>query len=160
MKIAVFFMIVFLLMTQLSTAGGLDVGTEAPNIVGRTMDGKLYRLSKDKAVPKVVNFFWYLCAPCKEEMPELASLEKKYPNIKFLAVHTEDIKKERVVGFLKEVGRVPSNIVLSNKRVKKQFKYLGLPHTIVLDSNNRVKLTLSGYTKANMAKLEKMLKTL
>ena len=56
------------------------VGEAAPNIFGRTLDNNLFRLS-DITNPVVVNFFWVECKPCVKEMPELAKLEKSYPNV-------------------------------------------------------------------------------
>ena len=154
---------IFILMLLLATpvyADGLKVGSKAPNIVGRTMVGKLYRLSKDVKKPKVINFFWVYCKPCKKEMPELAVLEKKYPNVKFISVHTEDMKKEKVEQFLKGLSGSPSHTILSNRSMKKQFKFMGLPHTVVLDADNTVRARISGYTEENMKKLEDALKRL
>ena len=135
------------------TGGGPAVGQPSPSILGRTLDDKYYRLKHDTGKPKVINFFWVNCIPCKKEMPELAILEKQYKGVKFISVHTEEEKTETVVKFLKALPGAPSNIVMTSGGVKEAFKYYGLPHTIVLDADNVVLMNLSGYTPENMNRL-------
>jgi thiol-disulfide isomerase/thioredoxin len=135
------------------TGGGPAVGQPSPSILGRMLDEKYYRLKQDTGKPKVINFFWVNCIPCKKEMPELAILEKQHKEVKFISVHTEDEKIETIVKFLKTLPGAPSNIVMTSGGVKEAFKYNGLPHTIVLDSDNVVLMNLSGYTPENMRRL-------
>lgn len=133
--------------------GGPKVGQVSPGILGRTLDDQYYRLKQDTGKPKVINFFWVNCIPCKKEMPELAVMEKQYKGVKFISVHTEDEKIETIVKFLKALPGAPSNIILTPGGTKEAFKYNGLPHTIVLDSDNVVLMNLSGYTRENMRRL-------
>lgn len=137
---------------------GPEVGQLAPNLIGRTLDDQSYRLKSDKGQPKVINFFWVQCKPCKLEMPELAKMEKQYPGVKFIAVHTQEEKPEAVMKFIQSLPAAPSNIVLTSGGVQENFKYLGLPHTLLLDAENIVLLNLSGYTPANMQRLEQALR--
>jgi len=139
---------------------GPPVGQPSPNIIGRTLDDAPYRLKADIGSTKVINFFWVNCKPCKEEMPELAQLEKQYPKIKFISVHTIKEPPESVVKFLKGLAGAPSNIVLTSGGMQEAFQYLGLPHTVVLDSNNVVLMNLVGYTPDNMKKLSDALKAM
>lgn len=132
---------------------GPEVGRPAPNIVGRTLDDKLYRLKSDTDSPKVINFFWVNCKPCKLEMPELAELEKQYPKVKFISVHSQEEKPENVAAFVQALPGAPSNIVLTSGGIKEAFRYLGLPHTVVLDRNNVVLMNFTGYTPENMERL-------
>lgn len=140
---------------------GLKVGEKAPNLIGHTLaDDRPYLLKRDMGEPKVINFFWVGCKPCREEMPELAELEKKYPEVKFISVHTQEEEPEKVRAFLRSLSGAPSNIVLTSGGVDQTFRYIGLPHTVVLDSKNVVQATYSGYTKNNMVKLQKILQKL
>lgn len=153
-----------LMMSLLSLAAfategtGPEVGQPSPNLIGRTPDDKPYRLKSDIGQAKVINFFWVNCKPCKEEMPELAKLEKQYPKIKFISVHTQKESPENVMMFIKALPSAPSNIVLTSGGIQDSFHYLGLPHTVVLDNNNIVLMNLVGYTPENMKKLSESLK--
>lgn len=141
-----------------SFAAGPKKGTVSPDFMGRTVEGKLYKLSRDVKQPKVINFFWVYCTPCKLEMPELAALEKKYSKFKFISVHTVESDGDKVDAFLKKLSAYPSTIVLAGNRLKALYKYPGLPHTVVLDKDNKVLLNLVGFSEANMVKLEKFIK--
>lgn len=140
-----------------AAAEGLSVGSSAPNIIGRTIDGKIFRLYKIDGRLKVVNFWWVKCIPCKKEMPELAKLEKQYPDVEFVSVHTSSNDEKEIQAFLDALSAHPTIIVKSTKKVMEMFKFSGLPHTVVLDKNNKVVLVLVGYTEETMNKLNKVL---
>lgn len=156
---------VFLLAILPSVASaegsGPEIGQPSPNLIGHTLDGdKPYRLKNDIGRPKVINFFWVGCKPCRQEMPELAQLEKQYTGVKFIAVHTKAEKPEVVEKFVKSLSGAPSNIILTSGGLEDIFHFIGLPHTIVLDSNNVVVTNLSGYTPNNMQRLTTALQEL
>lgn len=147
--------------TVFAQQNGPAVGQTSPNLIGRTLaEDKLYRLSSDKSGPKVINFFWVECHPCKTEMPELARFEKAYPKVKFLFVHARDEKREVVDKFVKSLPAAPSTIILASGAVQETFQIMGLPHTVVMDRNNVVVANLVGYTPENMKNLKKMLEEL
>jgi hypothetical protein len=95
-------------------------------------------------------------------MPELAKYERRFQGVKFISVHALDENPAIVAKFVKSLADAPSNIVLTEGGLQETFNYLGLPHTIVLDSNNIVVMNLVGYTQDNMldlaSQLEKMVK--
>lgn len=139
---------------------GPEIGTVSPNLIGRTMDGQPYRLKNDKAMPKVINFFSVTCKPCRKEMPELATLEKQYPGVRFISVHTEPESAENIDKFIKSLSGAPSNIVQTFGGLQETFHYIGLPHTLVLDAENIVLLNLVGFTPNNMKRLSKKLQSM
>lgn len=152
----------FVSVVLAAESNGPEVGLISPNLIGRTLSDKSYRLKNDLGKPKVINFFWVKCEPCRLEMPELAQLEKQYPNVKFISVHTsaKNENPEEVVKFVNSLSGAPSNIVLTSGGVQETFHYFALPHTIIMDSNNVVIKNFSGYTPANMKALSKALQNL
>lgn len=139
---------------------GPAIGTEAPKLIARSLDDKLYLLSRDKDRPKVMNFFWVQCVPCKTEMPELAKLEKAYPKVEFISVHASSESAEDVAKFIQDLPEAPSHIVVTQSAARDSFNVKGLPHTIIMNQNNIVQANLVGYTAKNMIVLKKMLKEL
>lgn len=133
---------------------GLKVGSAAPNIYGRKMDDSSFILSGEAAGPKVISFFWVKCLPCKKELPEMAAMEKKYPTVKFIAVHADAGYAKELPAFLREIGAAPSTIVVADKTVAASYAFTAFPHTVVIDANNKVRFVLSGYDEGNMARLE------
>ncbi len=147
---------------QAEEGTGPQVGKPVPNLIGRTLDDQPYLLKKDKGSPKVINFFSVTCKPCRVEMPELAKYERRFKGVKFISVHALDENPAIVAKFVKSLKDAPSNIILTEGGLEESFNYMGLPHTIVLDSNNIVVMNLVGYTEDNMldlaSQLQKMVK--
>ncbi len=98
---------------------GFQPGDETPNIFGKTLEGKFFRLSNMKGKPVVVSFFSVKCKPCKKELPEIAHFEKEFNNIRFVAVHVEDNSKKKIEKFIKNLKNSPETIVLASPIVKK-----------------------------------------
>lgn len=136
------------------------VGEIVPNVMGYTLDENYYQLKYDTGRIKVVNFFSRACVPCRQEMPELASLEKQYPLIKFISVNTQDEKEPVVSEFIKKLPAAPSHIIITTGGLQETFHPYGLPATLVLSSKNVVLLSLYGYTPENMKLLKIKLREL
>ena len=68
-------LLLFSLVAQAEDGIGPALGKPAPNLIAHTLEDKPYLLNKDNASPKVLNFFWVQCKPCRAELPELAKLE-------------------------------------------------------------------------------------
>ncbi len=139
---------------QAKSAEGLMLGSAAPNIFGRKMDDSPFTLSGEGAGPKVISFFWVKCVPCKKELPEMAAMEKKYPHVKFIAVHADAGYAKELPEFLREIGAFPSTIVVADNKVAASYSFKAFPHTVLVDTNNKVRLVLSGYDEGNMVRLE------
>lgn len=139
-------------------AEGLKVGSAAPNIFGRKTDESPFNLHKSDAGPKVISFFWVKCIPCKKELPEMAAMEKKYPNVKFIAVHADADNAKELPAFMREIGTAPATVVIADNSITKRYAFTAFPHTVVIDGNNKVLLVLSGYNEDNMARLESFIK--
>lgn len=136
---------------------GPVTGSPVPELTGHTLNGKAYRLQDDTAHLKVVNFFWIECLPCKQEMPELRSMENEFTEVQFISVHTRDEPDWVIAQFVKSLAGSPSTIVIPAIPMREVFNYAGLPHTIVLDKNNTVLLNLIGFSAENMNSLRRVL---
>ncbi len=136
---------------------GLEIGSKAPNVMARKLDGKIFRLNKINAKLKVINFWWILCLPCKAEMPELAKLEELHPKVKFVAIHTVKVGKAEIISYLNTLTKAPKNVVMSNKKVLTLYKFQALPHTVVLDKDNIVRLVISGYRADTIEQIRKII---
>lgn len=143
--------------SQVVWAEGPAVGALSPDFRGFTMQDDFYVLSKQTGKVKVINFFWVECKPCREEMPELAKLEKQYPQVSFIAVHTipkasKDVSDEQVASFVNSLSAHPSTIVISGAPLLDKFNVKAFPYTLVLDANNKVVGGVSGYNSAQGVK--------
>lgn len=122
------------------------IGEKSPNLFGRTLSGDLFRLSSVKG-PKVVNFFWVECKPCRQELPELRALEQKYPKVNFIVVHVSagDEEAEAVQAFVTGLKASPKTVVLSSPMVQETFAFAGFPYTVVIGADGKIKASFQGY---------------
>jgi thiol-disulfide isomerase/thioredoxin len=134
-----------------------DATRIAPDVMGKTLGGARFKLSQLRGTPVVLNFFWVNCIPCRVEMPELAELETKYKNVKFVSVHVEDEPDEQVAEFVKKLQGAPSTIVLASRRVQGNYKTFGLPETHLIDREGHIAETLQGYTEQTVSRLTQWL---
>jgi peroxiredoxin len=67
------------------------IGQDAPAFVATTLDGKVFDLSALKGKVVIVNFWATWCPSCREEMPELEALWRRYRNqgLEVLAVSAD-----------------------------------------------------------------------
>lgn len=136
---------------------GISIDDISPQIIGRHVDGDLFALTRLENKPKLINFFWVGCAPCKRELPLLAQKEVEYPNVVFSAIHAEinyetgeNYTLNDIGVFTKSLVAFPINIVLASYRIKKQFGLKGYPANMLLDKNNKIEKILYGFNESNV----------
>ena len=95
-------------------------------------------LTNKKGNIMIINFWASWCLPCKREMPSLAKLAQKYPDIKIYAVNMEKPNKLRARDFFKSLGITSLDIYFDpDFKLVKTFKMRGLPTSILIDKNGR-----------------------
>jgi len=101
----------------------------------------------------VVDFFSTSCAPCIEELPELAAVQTELKNnrdIEFVIAASE-LGNDTPERFRAFIERRHINIPLAfdhGGKVHDSFGLHGVPALVVLDREGRVRLTRAGYNSA------------
>ena len=137
--------IICLLVFLTSNSYALRTGDMAPDILGRSTTGQLFKLSKYSGKIRLINFFSMYCKPCKKELPELGLLEKEFPDIMVIAIHLGSQPAAKVERFLSRLSGHPEKIVCSSLAVKESYGFRGFPHSVVIDNNNLVYKIIPGY---------------
>ncbi len=136
----------------------LSYGVKSLDFSLNDENGGTIKKDQLKGKPTLLIFWGVLCHSCKEEMPVLNRLYKKYMNkVNFYAVvlGTKDIDKIKQVK--KEWGfDIP--VLIGNGDIMYNYKIIGTPMIIVLDKDTNIYRRLIGPQPEE--KLEKIIKSL
>lgn len=112
-----------------------DAGT-APTFAGKLIDGSQVALSDYRGRVVLVNVWASWCLPCKQELPELARLHRKYERRGFLvlSVNTDTDAKDAVVREMVEELDLPFPVVRDSAMASAPaFAVDGYPTSLLLD---------------------------
>ena len=116
-------------------------------------------LTNKKGNIMIINFWASWCLPCKREMPSLAKLAEKYPDIKVYAINMEKPNKLKAGDFFKSIGITSLDIYFDpDFKLVKTFKMRGLPTSILIDKNGREFGRVIGEVDFNSEVFSKLLK--
>lgn len=111
-----------------------------PDVAFQDGDGKPVKLSDWKGRVVLVNLWATWCAPCRKEMPDLASLQKELGSDQFevVAISVDRKGAEASAAFLEETGADNLRLYVEpSTRIVTDFQSPGLPATILIDRQGR-----------------------
>ena len=135
--------------------------TPAPNFTLKSITGKNMKLSEMTGNVVLINFWASWCGPCREEMPLLNALHKKYEPLGFtvLGVNVEE-HTDKARGFLNDFP-VDFPVLLDNKnQVSQLYNVVAMPTTVVVDRDGNMRFLHKGYKPGDEKKYRKMVKKL
>ncbi len=111
------------------------------DIEAESLEGGRRPVAK-KGRPAVLNFWAPDCAPCKQELPGLASVAKERPDVQFAGVSLEMEDRAAVRGVVDGFA-LPYPQFLANETLKRSFfgaeSTLPIPSTFVFDGAGRLR---------------------
>jgi thiol-disulfide isomerase/thioredoxin len=120
----------------------------APGFTLSGRGGKSIDLSQFKGQVVMINFWASWCKPCRDEMPLLEDIYKKYKPMGFtmLAVNVEPDPKEAEawLGKLSKPVTFPVAFDVDSK-VSKLYKVETMPSTVIVDRKGNVRALHRGY---------------
>lgn|GEM_PF-1134728 len=120
-----------------------------PDFEMSDLDGNVRTIAEWDGKVIVLNFWATWCAPCLEEMPHFAALDKKYRDsgLQFVGVAI-DYDFEAVKKFLDKVGVAYPNLIGEDAGAEASALYGnslgGLPYTAVINRQGEIVLQHSG----------------
>jgi len=118
----------------------------APQFTLAARGGKTVNLAQYKGQVVMINFWATWCGPCRQEMPLLESIYKKYNKMGFtmLGVNVEPDSKP-AEDWLKATP-VSFPILFDTKsEVSKMYEVSGMPSTVIVDRKGNVRVIHHGY---------------
>jgi len=111
-------------------------------------NGKAIDLSQFKGQVVMINFWATWCKPCREEMPLLEDIYKKYKPMGFtlLGVNVEPNSKDAEVWLGKLNKPVTFPVAFDTEsKVTKLYKVVVMPSTVFVDRKGNVRVIHKGY---------------
>ena len=141
-----FFLSLLLLISFSSLTYASSISGKAANFTLKSSSGKNLKLSEFRGQVVMLNFWASWCAPCRQEMPLLEDLYRKYKSLGFvlLGVNVEE-DSSKAATLLKNI-RVSFPILYDNKNtVSKMYQVSAMPTTIIIDRDGNMRYLHKGY---------------
>jgi peroxiredoxin len=133
-----------------------QVGSPAPSFSLKDLQGNTVNLSDFEGKVVFLDFWALWCAPCREELPELDSLYKKYRKDGFEVVGIcLDTSQQRVTKFLQKVP-VTFQILIDKKGdAAEAYRFSGLPAGFLIGRDGAIKHKHMGFGREFLPLFEK-----
>lgn len=119
---------------------------KAPDFTLKTMRGGNFKLSEHRGEVVMINFWASWCGPCRQEMPLLEDLYKRYKDGGFtlLGVNVEE-DSSQAQKLLKEIRVTFPILYDSSNKVSALYKVEAMPSTIIVDRDGNMRYLHHGY---------------
>ena len=120
----------------------------APGFTLSGRGGKNIDLSQFKGQVVMINFWATWCVPCRQEMPLLEDIYKKYKPMGFtmLGVNVEPNSKAAEEWLAKLPKPVSFPVAFdTDSKVSKLYKVAGMPNTVFVDRKGNIRVMHRGY---------------
>jgi thiol-disulfide isomerase/thioredoxin len=118
--------------------GTPTVGSVAPPISLRNLDGKTVSLADYRGHPVLVNFWAQWCVPCRSEMPAIDAVARANPNVVVLAVDVLD-GPALVRQYLQQVPLGFTPVLDLDGQVAGVYKVSSLPSSFFVGSDGVIR---------------------
>jgi thiol-disulfide isomerase/thioredoxin len=122
----------------------------APDLTLRTIEGQEVTLSGLRGKVVLLDFWATWCGPCKESIPHLVQLYRSYQDKGFELIGMSMDKMgevEMVRRFVKSMD-LPYPIIMTPDEVTRSYKITGIPTTILIDKEGKVREKIVGFNRA------------
>jgi thiol-disulfide isomerase/thioredoxin len=124
---------------------GPRTGSASRPLSGKTTDGRAVSLADFKGKVVLINFWATWCGPCREEMPAIIALHKKYKDrgLVVLSIASDDTP-EPVDALLKD-NPLPFTVIYGTDDMKRTYAVNALPTTVLIDKSGQIVYDIDGY---------------
>lgn len=155
------FLVPMLMLALAFQVNASELSGKAPDFTLQSRAGSALKLSDYKGQVVMMNFWASWCAPCRQEMPLLEDLHKKYEALGFTVLGVNiDENSNDALSLLKETP-VTFPIAFDNKNsVAELFNVTAMPSTVMIDRHGNQRYLHKGYKPGYEANYEKHIRAL
>jgi len=131
-------------------------GTQAPGFGLRDLTGGSITLEQFKGKVVFLAFWAPWCIPCRDELPEIDRLYKKYRDEGFMVVGiTEDASPQAIAAFLKKVPVLFPLVLDQDNEVADAYRLSHLPTGYLIGRDGIIRHRYPGFTRDAVPLYEK-----
>jgi peroxiredoxin len=135
-----------LLLSLPVAAGDISNGHPAPAFTLNARGGGTLSLSQLKGQVVLVNFWASWCGPCRQEMPLLEGIYKKYHKLGFTLIGVNVEPDAKAANAALEKTPVSFPILYDpESKVSQLYNVASMPSTVIIDRSGKVRLLHHGY---------------
>lgn len=129
-------------------AAAPGAGQPVPAVKVATLTGEQAYLDHFKGKVLVLDFFSTWCSPCRETIPHLLELKRKYGSqgLQILGVSAGGESERQIRAFIQEY-RITYPVVVESDAVLSAFGVRSVPVMVVIDRNGTISEIFRGYSK-------------
>ncbi len=118
-------------------------------------DGKIHASTEFAGKPVLIDFWANWCATCKETVPQLVEIQKKYQakKLQIVGISVDKGDDAKVSKGARKLGITYTVLHDAESKLQPQFGYNGIPSLYLFDKDGKLILSLQGYDPAQEKKL-------
>jgi peroxiredoxin len=150
-----------LMMAITLNAHALSVGQASPDFTLPSSTGKNIRLQELRGQVVLINFWASWCGPCRQEMPLLEDIYKKYSKLGFtiLGINVEQ-DSSKAATYLRDVPVSFPILFDTQNTLSKLYDVNAMPTTVIVDRNGKIRYIHAGYKPGYEETYKKQIKDL
>jgi len=149
------------LVALAGSADALNRGSRAPEIGLRDTQGRAVRMADLRGKVVVVDFWASWCAPCREELPVLDRLQRRYEDHGLVVVGVNiDREESNMTSFLRRTPVSFRVVHDSGHRVADRYQPPRMPSSYVIDKRGVVRFVHAGFRASDAQRLEREIRQL
>jgi peroxiredoxin len=150
-----------LLLSTQPAAAILQKGDKAPAIKLVTTTGQTVTLANYKGYVLVMDFFATWCIPCKESIPHMVSLNRKYgkQGLQILGVSVDEGGEREVKNFIAE-RKINYPVAVAGEDLQTEYGLRSIPTIYVINKKGMVAEKFQGYSDQTGKAMEDAIKRL
>jgi peroxiredoxin len=139
----------------------LQKGDKAPPIKMVTTSGQPITLNNYKGYVLVMDFFATWCIPCKESIPHLNSLNRKYSKqgLQILGVSVDEGNDREVKSFIAD-RKISYPVAIADEDLQTEYGLRSIPTVYVINKKGMVAEKFQGYSDQTGKAMEETIKRL
>ena len=137
------------------------IGGSAPDFTLKSKSGKNIKLSEHRGDVVMINFWASWCGPCRQEMPALEQLYRRYKDLGFVILGVNiDEDSDKAISMLSKSPVSFPVLFDNNKKISDLYDVKAMPTTYLIDRNGNFRHLYKAYKPGYEVKYAKQIKAL